>query len=469
MVTLPRHIFHKHTPNNRYCLVVADIAVRRFIVDTKVMVRDGILHENQAISDGEASPLQEAALRRIDNMDLWLKSEEPLSYAEDAYLPLLRCLNRPKMALALPLGNDQSMSTLELASTLFHMAKPDNPKQRQAPISNKGSFLAVLKVAIGLILQRATPSDSTSPEKYTISILGSALDFHKIHHIPWSTPLVLGSTGRPNRKAVYNFWRSTGKTIESGQTAVMQVLQTDEREEVELRDITKLAEKSDATADWDAISLSVSEFTKFLHKQCLPEDCSTLAATISNKTDYMGRTYGWVITHYNSTKPVHKLALITAFLFTKVVPYTGHGAASSELKSIGRNSAAITAAVRAEPWTDNTSTRKGSSDPTPFLAMVFVYIIGLMEPESPLRQYMQENAKESLGELWTKKHGTSLHRHRSFDLLTHMGQRTQIYQRVQHGSVGSGRRTQRSDLQLTKIWTYSILVHEKCRRLNSVL
>jgi hypothetical protein len=210
----------------------------------------------------------------------------------------------------------------------------------------------------------------------------------------------------------------------------MQVLQRDEREEIELRDIAKLAEKSDATADWDAISLSVSEFTKFLHKQCLPEDCSTLAATISNKTDYMGRTYGWVTTHYNSTKPVHKLALITAFLFTKVVPYTGHGVASPELKSIGRNSAAITAAVRAEPWTDNTSTRKGSSDPTPFLAMVFVYIIGLMEPESPLRQYMKENAKESLGELWTKKHGTSLPHHRSFNLLTHVGQRTQIYQRV---------------------------------------
>jgi hypothetical protein len=407
MITLPPHIFQKHNLNNRYCLVVADIAVRRFIVDTKVMVRDGILHENQAASDADASPLQQAAERRIDNMELWLKSEEPLSYAEDAYLPLLRCFNKPQTALALPLGNNQSMSTLELATLMFHMAKPDNPKQRQAPISNKGSFLTILKVAVGLILERATHTDTTSSAKYAVHILGTILDFHKIHHVPWSTPSLPGSTGRPNRKAVHNFWRSTGKKIESGQTAVMQVLLSDERDEIEVRDIAKQAETSDATADWEAIGLSISEFTKYIHKQCLPKDCSTSVATISDQDGYLGRTYTWVTTHYNSKKPVHKLALIVAFLFTKVVPYTGHAAASPQLKLLGRNGAAITAAVRVEPWTDNASMRKGSKDPTPFLVMVFVYIIALIEPESPLRQYMKENS-ESLGESWTKKHGTKL-------------------------------------------------------------
>jgi len=408
MITLPPHIFQKHNPNNRYCLVVADIAIRRFIVDTKVMVRDGILRENQAASDGDASPLQQAAERRIKNMELWLKSEEPLSYAEDAFLPLLRCLNQPQTALALPLGNNQSMSILELAALMFHMAKQDNPTQRQAPVSNKGSFLTILQVAVRLILERATPTDTMSSDKFAIRILGAILDFHKIHHVPWSTPSLPGSTGRPNRKAVHNFWRSTGKTIESGQTAIMQVLLSDERDEIKVRDIAKQAEASDATADWQAVSLSVSEFTKHLHKQCLPEDCSTSLATISDQNDYVGRTYTWVTTHYNSKKPVHKLALIVAFLFTKVVPFTGHAAASSELKRLGRNGTAITAAVRAEPWTDSTATRKGSKDPTPFLVMVFVYIIALIEPESPLRKYMKENGKESLGEPWTKKHGTTL-------------------------------------------------------------
>jgi len=64
MVPLPRHIFTSTPLTTGYCLVVPTLPCDRFIVDTKVMVRDGILPENQAISDSEASPLQEAALRR---------------------------------------------------------------------------------------------------------------------------------------------------------------------------------------------------------------------------------------------------------------------------------------------------------------------------------------------------------------------------------------------------------------------
>jgi len=83
------------------------------------------------------------------------------------------------------------------------MAKPDNPKQRQAPISNKGSFLAVLKVAIGLILQRATPSDSTRPGNTPSAFWVLLSTFTRSPHIPWSTTSGLGSTGSLIRKAVY--------------------------------------------------------------------------------------------------------------------------------------------------------------------------------------------------------------------------------------------------------------------------
>jgi hypothetical protein len=370
------------------------------------MVREGVMQETQTGIDSEDIRARDEAHRHRNNMERWFKSQEPLSYAEDAYIPLLRCLNRPNTPLALPLGNVQSMSTFELAAMLFDMAKPDRPSQLQAPVCTKGSFLNVLKVAVKLIMHRA--SEQVDLPKYVVKIIASVLDLHKIHHVVWSAPLTPGENGRPTRKAVYNYWRSTGKAMEHGQAAIMQVLETDEREELEVRNITTQANLTDVTSDWKVTGVKITDFAKYLHKQRLPEECDASFASLTATNDYVGQTYTWVTSHYTSTKPVHKLALVVAYLFTKVLPHAAHGPAPAGLKTLSRNSAAVTAAVRAEPWIVNTSTRKGCKDPTPFLVMVFVYIVALMEPDSPLRRYMRESSNDSLGEPWTKKHGKHL-------------------------------------------------------------
>ena len=61
--------------------------------------------------------------------------------------------------------------------------------------------------------------------------------------------------------------------------------------------------------------------------------------------------------------------------------------------------------MRASPWVATESTHKGCTDPYPFLVMVFVYIIAMMEPESPLRRYVANDPQHGLGQPWMKKHG----------------------------------------------------------------
>ena len=405
-VSLPTHVFPGHSAINRYCLVISDIAVKRFIADTKAMVRHGIYKETEDDVNSHDPAIKDAASARRTHVDNWTTTDFPLGYEEDAYLNLLRALRKPNGPMSLPLGDHQSITTLELATIMYNMAKPVDPKQLQAPISSKGSFLAVLKVAITLMIERLRVSEAAMrPEKHIIKILAIIFDNHKIQHVPWSTPSIPGAGGRPSRKAVYSRWRSTAKAVESGQTAIIQVLDFQERQDLEVRNIAKRAEVSSSTTSWNAIELKVSEFAKYIHKQHLPDDCNSDYATLSNTDDYIQQTYKWVIDHYNAKKPIHHLALIVAFIFTKQVPALAHGATPQGISTSHRRTDIITEAVRASPWVATESTRKGCTDPYPFLVMVFVYIIAMMEPESPLRRYVANDPQHGLGQPWTKKHG----------------------------------------------------------------
>jgi hypothetical protein len=405
-ITLPKTVFPKHSPVNRYCLVVADIAVKRFIMDTKTLVRDGILHQTkEAITSADVA-MKDNGIRRRDNMDRWYASDRPLSYDEEAFLPLLRCLQTPHGPMSMPLGHPQSMTTMEVAALMHDMVRADNPIQRRAPISGKGTFYSVLKVAYGLIMDRAADrNEAESPSQFFVKILAVILDTHKVQHIPWSPPAPpAGAAGRPTRKAVYNYWRSTAKTLESGQTALLQVLEVEERDDLQTRSVVRDAAESSPTTSWSALDFTLADLGKFLHKQGLPEECDAEDAATYQGDDYVNQTYTWVIGRYNPKKPIHHLALIIAIMFTKIIPHTTHGKCPSRIFGI-RNTDTVTAAVRTEPWIQSTSTRKGDKDPNPFLIMVFVYIVAMMEPNSPLQTFINSDAQHSLGSPWTKKHG----------------------------------------------------------------
>jgi hypothetical protein len=282
-ITMPPNVFPSHSKSLRHCLIAADIAITRFIVDVKLLVRAGVEADTSAALSSEDGALKAAAERRLDQLSIWLESPEPLGYGEDTYVPLLRAINQPNAATRLPLGNAQSMSTIELASLLYSMGKQVSPQIVQAPIYSKGSFLPVLKVAIIYISQRALASGRDDPEMYITRVLAMILDNHKVHHIPWSPPpLPNARPGRQVRKPLFNWWRSTSKSLETGHTAAMQVLQMDETEDLLLRNVAVSAQRNDVTAAWTMSDHSIDGIHMYLAKQILPDDFKIANASLSH-------------------------------------------------------------------------------------------------------------------------------------------------------------------------------------------
>jgi hypothetical protein len=409
MVSLDPSTFPSHPIHTRYCLASANIAVLRFIADTKNLVKDGVEADiATALTAADEGAAENAEYRR-SHLRTWLKSSEPLGYGEDAFVPLIRAVIPPGGVIRLPTDNTTPMSTLELAALLYDMGKPDSPSQVQAPVVAKGSFLTVLRVAIKFISARCqAPHDRAT---FVQKILATVLDFHKVHHVPWSPPPPAGAQrGRRYRAPVFSQWRSTGKVLESGRSAMMEVLEHDELEDIMITQTAQRSQMQNASAEWTMGEQSIGHIYKLLGKQSLPSDWKLHHATLPPDSDrageYVRQTYKWVQRKYNMRNEIHHLGLIVGFMMSKVTPYLGHNAqAFTPLVGASRNEINITASVRASPWNFvDPSSHKGLTDRAPFLVMFHVYLVALMEPQSPLRIYMGAN-KDKLGDAWTKKHG----------------------------------------------------------------
>ena len=414
-VTLPPHVFPDHPRPIRYCLAAADLAIRQFLVDTKVLVREGVQIAAKAVMDTGDDAAVEAANRRLEHMDEWLKTDFPLSYDEEPFVLLIRALHCTSNApLALPISDDESMSTLELGQLLYNMGKADNPIQVRAPVNPKSPFLSVLRVAITYISDRTPINRRGEPSRFIVSILASVLDIHKVCHVPWSPrPPPNNTTGRPARRVVFDAWRSCNKTIESGERAIMQVLDQEEQNDISVQETARSAKRAHATTEWYIFGLTISDLASILHKQTAPGDWELSRATLSPKEEdsYIKQTYVWVRANYNGSKPIHCLAIIVAFMFSMVAPAMCHGTVPQVVATASRNSELITATVRSERWITlaehtgvETSSRKGAKEARPIFVMMATTIIGLMEPQSPLRRDMEEH-DGSFGKQWTKKHG----------------------------------------------------------------
>lgn len=403
-ITLPPHAFKGHDKSMRYCLIAADIAITRFIVDVKLLVREGVEADTKAALVSHDAVQIEAAQKRLDNLHLWLASLEPLGYHQDSYIPLLRAINNPGDPIILPLGRPDAMSSLELAALLYSMAKPTSPTRVEAPVYSKGSFLPVLKTALKYIAARLIGTASLGAEQDATRILATVLAKHHIHHVPWSPPPVPNTPGRNSSKPVFNYWRSTGKGVEEGQAAAIQVLEIAEQEHLAVRGVATTAMRLDTTAAWSIDELTIGGLHEYLDKQVFPDDCSIDNASLLPGDSYVTATYNWVGQRLDARNEIHHLGLIIGHMLSKVTPFLAHGPLPSGLGAARGNTQRVTAAVRNEAWITNTSSRKGCNDSLPFIIMLPVFLIAITDSRSPLRQQMARQ-NESLGEAWTKKHG----------------------------------------------------------------
>jgi hypothetical protein len=142
-------------------------------------------------------------------------------------------------------------------------------------------------------------------------------------------------------------------------------------------------------------------------KKVLPEEWTLDAASVKSTDltaggEYIRRTYEYVKSNYDGTIWWHHMGFVWALMFSKITPYVF---AEKSTVLFKRGEKELTAAARRIPWVPSgTSKHKGVTDPGPYIPMVTVTIIALLDKKSPLSIYMASNSN-GFGKPWTSKHG----------------------------------------------------------------
>lgn len=403
-VTIPAHLYPNVNKYTRRSLVAAEIATMSYFTDVKTNIR---LHAERLIKLAVASNDEQAlagAKVRKRSLAKFLKGRNPLSYSVLVYPDLIRSVNPPGVHLSLQISDTKSMSTLELAALMYNMTKPTNPIPVQAPFFCKSPCIGVFREAVAFIQRQASLAQVADVASFVKSVLAMMFDEKEIAHVPWTAPLTPHTIGRPSKKVVFDFYRSTSKLQEIGERAMMQVVSA---EEEALMADTRLADSaalSNPKSPWCINALTIGELPTVLHKQGLPSDFTLEQASLTKCEAYITETYEWVVKHYNGALPLHKFALLAAHMFSRIAPRLTHPPPPSNVKAMPLS--AMTQHVRAAPWVEHDKrSDKGLTASLPFVVMVTTTIIAMSDPTSPLRDYIRKN-KGSQGP-WARKHGES--------------------------------------------------------------
>lgn len=166
---------------------------------------------------------------------------------------------------------------------------------------------------------------------------------------------------------------------------------------------TERAQIDDSRSPWTLGTLKISELYQILNKSSIPSDFNLRNASITPSSDPLIRlTYEWVRDNIDPQNSMHQLAFIIAAIISKLAPNLFFNPPNAALCL---DQISTTAVIRQSPWISTTSTRKGGKDPKPFLTMVPVHIIAIMESKSPLRLNMVQSNMNGFGSKWTSKHG----------------------------------------------------------------
>lgn len=402
-VTMPKDWYPRLKVHTRRCFMAAQIAVTSYIADVKLNVKalvEDMVNEGLESYNTED---QHAATERRRYIRKWSRSEFPLSYDDQSYPPLLRAITPAGSPLSLPMGNEESMSILELSAIMYNIVRPNKPIPVQAPVIARSPSLSVLRVAVKYMASQALQGKVEDIPSFIKNILAQTFEDHRVVHVPWSAPPTLNAAGRPARKVNFAFWRSAGKDLERGQRAMIGVVNAEEHAEKMDVNIAREASRLDGRSPWALRTLTIGELPSIQHKQSLPIDFSLAHASLNPNDEHVSPTYNRVYTRYDGASPIHKFALLVAHIFSRLAPNLAHPPKPASIAALKGNTPAITSLVRNAPWILDPKDRRGVTATEPFIVMVATYIIAMADDESPLRIYMQAHCG-SQGDAWTKKH-----------------------------------------------------------------
>lgn len=276
--------------------------------------------------------------------------------------------------------------------------------RRKPPFISGGTARAVFVVAIDEVkkcAQRAAiPEDDIST--YISQAIIFVSNHLRISHIPWNKDPQQGH--RPSNQVMHNVWVSLGSTS-TAQPDLRQILLT-RTESTHIRAL-RVSEKlinDDPSGDWSALSVRLQNFYSILHKSAPPIEFTIKNASLDTTTDPIRDVYNYVFNSYNGTRPLHQLALFSAFVFAGLAPNVYPP--KDFQKPVPSSPSLLKSYIRRLDWVSRPP-KKGASKRACFIVVATVFIIAYLDPASPLRNLLNTNP-EAAGP-WHSKHSKTAH------------------------------------------------------------
>src|SRR3984957_2694215 len=390
---------------HRVAYTIAWITLKAFIHDCVNLVSTAVNKQIDEQSHSHDPLLISEAKELKQKLKIWSKLLDPLSYGRpgtysSSTMQLLIRLVAPRdqlqFGLPSPSPSLRSISYSDFARSLFDMGKKDSPTSIRYPINPQGFTPAILRLAVYHIGRNITPDRK---ETFVTHVFQSCAQRMYIQFIPWRKQTT-GQRGRSSLRPMHDCWVMLGKDPQSvSGPQPNQVLTADDA----ARAGANFMNSNDQNAPWST-DIPLNELRVILSKSCLPAQWSLRSASLSKVEPYIVETYEYVHDNYHGGIWWHKMALLFAILFSRIIPRIS--APDAEIKAIKKSnkSSNLTQMVRSLSWVTNTTERRGVMDRAPFITMMSTYIIALLDEQSPLRLYMASN-KNALGRAWSTKHG----------------------------------------------------------------
>jgi hypothetical protein len=397
--------FQDHTDNTQEHAVLAIFyaCFEQFITDTVTFVQEKVQLELQDHCQGDITT-QAICNTRQKHLNEWSDCAMPLSVNGDALQHLIVSVRSDnKVNYGLPYRDLPEYTMKEFAKNAIAVATA-NPKNHKAPAPflSGTHFIFLIRVAY-TIAQSLLPDHSAADLRRKIILLMTiVINELQIHVVPWAPPSPSHRSG-PKVIAPSAFWWRQVSAITAAERQQQVKAIQDNTTAGMAADAARRTREASGFAVWSMASTDLNLLSVIIRQRSKPVDF-VYDNTILDRTKFTGK-HAWIVEQYdraivyfNMNNPAHRMLLYAALIVAHLLPNIF---LSTDYKPQQGNltPAQIIDQIQYAPF--GTRTRGGLTEQKPAIIAFMILALGLLEPDSPLRQ----NTRTGFGEKWTAKFG----------------------------------------------------------------
>ncbi|KAL7277021.1 hypothetical protein ACG7TL_008865 [Trametes sanguinea] len=415
---MPADLWRDASLLGRQLRLLARIAIRCFVDDTVDLVHNQVMAEVKPLLTERGSDEYPHARARHEALRSWEATEHPLDIGDHGstlrLLTMAVCAKSTDAQLGLPKSTRGQWSVKDFVAHLVTVASSSSMVSIRPPVSRKGRFWPVLRVAYaeGVAVAQRSLGHRAS-ELLAVAEVKAAFEHvvqeERVRMVP-DAARTGGAQNRPSIEPSIHAWTMLGAQARRPDGARGARLTAREREEQEIFEVALRTWEDDPASEWMTTEVCIEEYHRFFGRNALPTNWCYEASVSDSKDAFVRECYEWARDQFK-----HKLddwrcdlALHLAFLISKILPNVGWPTdkASSDLEDrldeLHQNDMrGAIEAVRTLPWVPKNA--KGAKDESIYYTQASIVFLCWIHSGSPLRQKLRRGT--GLGEAWSKKHG----------------------------------------------------------------